>query len=238
MLVLDVLLVAPTSEPTSMPPALADHLASDHRPGPAAPPLARGRLDHRRRPERAGPAPRRRRPTPRPLTDTPAHARGAIRNPAGWLLSRLRDWTHPDGTPLPSHADRTAAHRAARDAALRTARATAAAERATATIPPPAWTAAPRRPLSAAEFRIVSVPAGTVPGSPGPRVPGSRRRWSGGRPCPRSRGRADRSSNSRSPSTAPGPSVSLGSGVRFWGTSYPRHRRGSPRGGVRSRAPA
>jgi len=35
-----------------------------------------------------------------PLTDTPARGRGAVRNPAGWLLSRLRDWTHPDATPL------------------------------------------------------------------------------------------------------------------------------------------
>ncbi len=51
---------------------------------------------------------------PHALTNTPARGRGAIRNPAGWLLTRLRDWTHP----LPSHADRTA------------------------TIPPPARTAA------------------------------------------------------------------------------------------------
>jgi hypothetical protein len=68
---------------------------------------------------------------------------GAVHNPAGWLLTRLRDWTHPDGTPLPSHANRTAAHRAARDTALRTARATTNAERVTATrTPPPAWTTA------------------------------------------------------------------------------------------------
>ncbi len=78
-----------------------------------------------------------------PLTNTPTTSPGAIRNPAGWLLSRLRDWTHPDGTPLPSHADRTTAHRAARDTALRTARATTAADRANAaTTPPPAWTTA------------------------------------------------------------------------------------------------
>ncbi len=77
-----------------------------------------------------------------PLTDTPTTGRGAVRNPAGWLLSRLRDWTHPDGTPLPSHANRTTAHRATRDAALRTARATAADDRATTTTPPPAWTTA------------------------------------------------------------------------------------------------
>jgi len=78
-----------------------------------------------------------------PLTNAPTTGRGAVRNPAGWLLSRLRDWTHPDGTPLPSHADRTAARRAARDAELRVARATTAAQRAdAATTPPPAWTAA------------------------------------------------------------------------------------------------
>jgi len=68
---------------------------------------------------------------------------GAVHNPAGWLLTRLRDWTHPDGTPLPSHANRTATHRAARDTALRTAHATTTAQQATATrTPPPAWTAA------------------------------------------------------------------------------------------------
>ncbi len=78
-----------------------------------------------------------------PLTDTPTTGRGAIHNPAGWLLTRLRDWTHPDGTPLPSRADRTAARRAARDTVLTAARATTAAQHATATTtPPPAWTAA------------------------------------------------------------------------------------------------
>ncbi len=78
-----------------------------------------------------------------PLTNAPTTGRCAVRNPTGWLLSRLRDWTHPDGTPLPSHADRTTAHRAARDTALRTARATTTADRANAaTTPPPAWTTA------------------------------------------------------------------------------------------------
>ncbi len=82
-------------------------------------------------------------PTSPTRPGTPRTRRGAVRNPPGWLLSRMRDWTHPDGTPLPSHADRTADHRAARDAALRTARATTAAQRTTAaTTPPPAWTAA------------------------------------------------------------------------------------------------
>jgi len=38
---------------------------------------------------------------------------GAIRNPAGWLLARLRDWQTPDGTPGPSQRQRTAAARAA-----------------------------------------------------------------------------------------------------------------------------
>jgi len=77
-----------------------------------------------------------------PLT-THTTGPGAIHNPAGWLLTRLRDWTHPDGTPLPSHATRTAARRAARDTALTTARTTTTAQRATATrTPPPAWTAA------------------------------------------------------------------------------------------------
>ena len=37
---------------------------------------------------------------------------GTIRNPPGWLLHRLRDWRHPDGTPLPSHRQRTATARA------------------------------------------------------------------------------------------------------------------------------
>jgi len=82
-----------------------------------------------------------------PLTTT---GPGAVRNPAGWLLTRLRDWTHPDGTPLPSRATRTATRRAARDTTLTTARATTAAQQATATTtPPPAWTAA-RTALQAA----------------------------------------------------------------------------------------
>jgi len=78
-----------------------------------------------------------------PLTNTPTTGPGAVHNPAGWLLTRLRDWTHPDGTPLPSHADRTTAHRTARATTLTTARATTTAARATATTtPPPAWTTA------------------------------------------------------------------------------------------------
>ena len=77
-----------------------------------------------------------------PLT-THTTGPGAIHNPPGWLLTRLRDWTHPDGPPLPNHAQRTAAHRATRDAALRDARATTTAQHATAiNTPPPAWTTA------------------------------------------------------------------------------------------------
>jgi len=38
---------------------------------------------------------------------------GTIRNPPGWLLHRLHDWQHPDGTPMPSHRQRTATTRAA-----------------------------------------------------------------------------------------------------------------------------
>jgi len=37
---------------------------------------------------------------------------GTIRNPAGWLVARLRDWQTPDGTPGPSQRQRTAAARA------------------------------------------------------------------------------------------------------------------------------
>jgi len=37
---------------------------------------------------------------------------GTIRTPPGWLLHRLHDWTGPDGTPLPSHRQRTANARA------------------------------------------------------------------------------------------------------------------------------
>ena len=80
-----------------------------------------------------------------PLTTLTTHTTGpgAIHNPPGWLLTRLRDWTHPDGTPLPNHAQRTATHRAARDLALTAARATTTLERAAAvTTPPPAWTTA------------------------------------------------------------------------------------------------
>ena len=39
---------------------------------------------------------------------------GTIRNPPGWLLHRLHDWQHPDGTPLPSHRQRTTTTRATR----------------------------------------------------------------------------------------------------------------------------
>jgi len=38
---------------------------------------------------------------------------GAIRNPAGWLITRMRDWTTPTGSPAPSHRERVAANRAA-----------------------------------------------------------------------------------------------------------------------------
>ncbi len=38
---------------------------------------------------------------------------GAIRNPAGWLITRMRDWTTPTGGPAPSHRQRVAATRAA-----------------------------------------------------------------------------------------------------------------------------
>jgi len=77
-----------------------------------------------------------------PLTTTTTGP-GAVRNPAGWLLTRLRDWTHSDGTPLPSHVTRTATRRAARDTALRAAHARATAQQAAAVrTPPPAWTTA------------------------------------------------------------------------------------------------
>jgi len=38
---------------------------------------------------------------------------GAIRNPAGWLITRMRDWTTPTGGPAPSHRQRVAATRGA-----------------------------------------------------------------------------------------------------------------------------
>jgi len=38
---------------------------------------------------------------------------GAIHNPAGWLVTRMRDWRRPDGGPAPSHRQRVAATRAA-----------------------------------------------------------------------------------------------------------------------------
>jgi len=38
---------------------------------------------------------------------------GAIRNPAGWLVTRMRDWTTPTGGPAPSHRQRVAANRGA-----------------------------------------------------------------------------------------------------------------------------
>jgi len=38
---------------------------------------------------------------------------GAIRNPAGWLITRMRDWTAPTGGPAPSHRQRVAANRGA-----------------------------------------------------------------------------------------------------------------------------
>jgi hypothetical protein len=43
-----------------------------------------------------------------------------------------------------------------------------------------------------------------------------------------------RSSSSKSPSTAQNLSASLGSGARYWGTSYRRHRRGLPLGAISS----
>jgi len=38
---------------------------------------------------------------------------GAIHNPAGWLVTRMRDWTTPTGGPAPSHRQRVAANRGA-----------------------------------------------------------------------------------------------------------------------------
>jgi len=37
---------------------------------------------------------------------------GTIRNPPGWLTHRLHHWTESDGTPMPSHRQRTATTRA------------------------------------------------------------------------------------------------------------------------------
>ena len=37
---------------------------------------------------------------------------GTIHNPPGWLIHRLHHWQHPDGTPLPSHRQRTTTARA------------------------------------------------------------------------------------------------------------------------------
>jgi len=38
---------------------------------------------------------------------------GTIHNPAGWLVTRMRDWRRPDGALVPSHRERVAAARAA-----------------------------------------------------------------------------------------------------------------------------
>jgi len=52
-------------------------------------------------------------------TDGPRHhspttgGPGSVRSPAGWLVARMRDWRHPDGTAAPSLRQRTAITRAA-----------------------------------------------------------------------------------------------------------------------------
>lgn len=70
-----------------------------------------------------------------PLASAPGSGPGAIHHPPGWLLARMRDWTHPDGTPLPSHAQRTAAATAVRLAADHATR-TAATHQAAIAVPP------------------------------------------------------------------------------------------------------
>jgi len=67
---------------------------------------------------------------------TPRTRRGAVRNPPGWLLSRMRDWTLPDGTPMPPHTQRTATNRATRLAAQHARR---AVQHTPTGPPPPAW---------------------------------------------------------------------------------------------------
>ncbi len=67
---------------------------------------------------------------------TPRTRRGAVRNPPGWLLSRMRDWTLPDGTPMPPHTQRTAANRATRLAAQQLRQ---AVQQTSTGPPPPAW---------------------------------------------------------------------------------------------------
>jgi len=69
---------------------------------------------------------------------------GTIRNPAGWLVARMRDWRLPDGGPAPSHRQRVAAARTTGAAGAYTRPGTAPAD--TAPSGPPAWPALRRAP--------------------------------------------------------------------------------------------
>ncbi len=69
---------------------------------------------------------------------------GTIRNPAGWLVARMRDWRLPDGGPAPSHRQRVAAARTTGAAGAYTRPGTAPAD--TAPSGPPAWPAVRRAP--------------------------------------------------------------------------------------------